>query len=59
MDQVWAFTAQAIAYFDSNSQILSYAPFGAMDSMVNVDPNNQLFVPYGNTLTDLGWDYVN
>lgn len=59
MGQVWDFVTQAINYFEGNSQILSYAPFGAMDSMVNVDTSNQLFVPHGNTLTDLGWKYVN
>jgi hypothetical protein len=57
MDDIWSFTAQAIAYLDGNSNVLSYAPFGFMDDMYNVNPNDCLFS--GSTLSALGWSYVN
>jgi hypothetical protein len=57
MDEIWSFTDQAIKYFEGNSNVKSYAPFGFMDGMDNVDPNNRLFKTGG--LTDLGWKYVN
>jgi hypothetical protein len=59
-DQIWSFTTQAIAWLDSADFIASYAPFGFMDDMYNVNPADCLFVP-GNTqtLSALGWLYVN
>ena len=57
MDEVWSFTDQAIKYLESDSRILSYAPFGYMDDMYNVAYTNKLFS--GDGLSDLGWKYVN
>ena len=57
MDDIWSFTNQAIPWLESNPQVLSYAPFGFMDDMYNVNQNDCLFTPDG--LSTLGWAYVN
>jgi len=57
MDDIWSFTNQAIPWLENNPQVLSYAPFGFMDDMYNVTPNDCLFTP--DSLSTLGWSYVN
>jgi len=57
MDQIWDFTDKAIDFFEGDGRVLSYAPFGFMDDMYNVNPADKLFSPTG--LTDLGWKYIN
>lgn len=42
---------------DGSDLVKSYAPFGFMDDMYNVNPNDCLFS--GSTLSALGWKYVN
>ena len=56
MDDIWAFTTQAINWLESYDNVHSYAPFGFMDDLYNVNPNDGLFS--GNTLSALGWKYV-
>ncbi|KAF9649636.1 hypothetical protein BDM02DRAFT_3094347 [Thelephora ganbajun] len=58
MDQIWQFTGQAINYLESDNRILSYAPFGFMDDMYNVTPDDRLFAFQSYGLSDLGWNYV-
>jgi hypothetical protein len=57
MDDIWSFTTQAITWMDGSDLVKTYAPFGFMDDMYNVNPNDCLFS--GNTLSALGWKYVN
>jgi len=57
MDQIWSFTTQAVDYFKSNPKIRSYAPFGFMDDLYNVNPADGLF--NGDGLSDLGSYYAN
>jgi len=58
MDDVWAFTEQAINYLEGDGRILSYAPFGFMDDMYNVANTNKLFSDDGG-ISNLGWAYLN
>lgn len=57
MDDILSFTTQAIAWLESYDQVLSYAPFGFMDDLYNVTPDDRLFAD--NNLSTLGWIYVN
>jgi hypothetical protein len=57
MDQIWDFTDKAINFLEGDGRVLSYAPFGFMDDMYNVNYNDRLFSSDG--LSDLGWRYVN
>jgi len=57
MDQIWDFTDKAIDFLEGDGRVLSYAPFGFMDDMYNVNINDRLFTSTG--LSDLGWKYVN
>jgi len=57
MDQIWQFTDQAITFLEGDGQVLSYAPFGFMDDMYNVNTADRLFTSTG--LSDLGWKYIN
>lgn len=57
MDQIWDFTTKAIDFLEGDGRILSYAPFGFMDDMYNVNTNDRLFSSTG--LTALGWKYIN
>jgi len=57
MDDIWSFTTQAIAWLESYDPCLTYAPFGFMDDMYNVNENDKLFAD--NNLSALGWLYVN
>jgi hypothetical protein len=56
-DDIWSFTTQAIQYLESNPVVQTYAPFGFMDDMYNVNPADCLFAP--DNLSALGWLYVN
>jgi len=56
-DDIWSFTDQAIDFFEGDGRVLSYAPFGFMDNMYNVNANDRLFTSNG--LSDLGWKYIN
>lgn len=57
MDEIWAFTEQAIKYLEGNGDILSYAPFGFMDDLYNVATTNKLLTNDG--VSNLGWAYLN
>jgi len=59
MDHIWDFTSKAIDYCKNEPKLKSCAPFGFMDDMFNVNNADRLFVPGSNTLSDLGWAYVN
>jgi len=56
-DDIWSFTTQAIQYLEGNPVVQTYAPFGFMDDMYNVNPADRLFAP--DNLSALGWLYVN
>jgi len=59
-DDIWSFTTQAIEWLESYDPCLTYAPFGFMDSLYNVNPADGLFIPGDQTtLSSLGWLYVN
>jgi len=57
MDQIWAFTVAAVDYLNNDPNAYSYAPFGFMDDLYNVNPENKLLNVDG-SLTALGQYYV-
>jgi len=56
MDQIWDFTIKAIDFLEGDGRVLTYAPFGFMDDMYNVTPDDRLFS--SDSLSALGWRYV-
>lgn len=56
MDDIWSFTTQAIPYLEGSADCVTYAPFGFMDDLANVNPEDGLFTSTG--LSSLGSLYV-
>jgi len=52
VDQIRAFYTESMAFLEADSRVLSHAPFGYMDDMNNVNPNDKLF--NGDQLSSLG-----